>query len=675
MIRRLRGWGVWCCGAIVALTLIAMAPAGAAPDSAQQAHSGTFGNANIAADWQVRGTHFTALVIQDRINHIAIPIAAPFALTLHDGAIDAREMVVSKAPNTVHLDPNPDAARLAERLPGQALEAEFVDASGQLRVEWRLVQRQGAQYLRQVVVITALNRAVPIQRVELLGASVPGAYVDGSVRGSPVVAGHDYLAFEYPMSKAEVSLAGKIELSVERKLPLQKGQSVTYSAVVGTTRPTQLRRDFATYIQRERAHPYRPFLHYESWYDLGFSAIDVQQPYTQAEALDRIAAFGTQLVADRHVKLSSFVFDDGWDSYDGNWDFSKYFPNGFDPVCAAAKKYGAAPGIWLSPWGGYDAPKLERVTNGRKLGYETVDGGFALSGPKYWRRFHQVVMTLLNHDCVNAFKFDGTGNVNSVYPGSSFDSDFAAAIELIHDIRAAKPKTFINLTTGTWASPFWLRYADSIWRGGEDHAFAGVGPMREQWITYRDEQTYRNIVEKGPLFPINSLMLHGIIYARYAFGLNTDPGHDFANEVHSFFASGTDLQGLLVTPSLMTPADWDLLAHAARWSRANAQVLEDVHWIGGDPGRLDVYGWAAWTPARAFITLRNPDRRPRVAIIDVARQLELEPGTASRFSVRNVWRTRVAAVPNVLQSGRPVALTLPPFAVLTLELTPSEARP
>lgn len=67
--------------------------------------------------------------------------------------------------------------------------------------------------------------------------------------------------------------------------------------------------------------------------------------------------------------------------------------------------------------------------------------------------------------------------------------------------------------------PFWLRYADAIWGGGEDDYLAGVGTNRERWITYRDAQAYHNIVQKGPLFPLNSLMLHGIIDAQ----MNTTP--------------------------------------------------------------------------------------------------------------------------------------------------------
>ncbi|MEI9903460.1 MAG: hypothetical protein WDN06_05375 [Asticcacaulis sp.] len=162
----------------------------------------------------------------------------------------------------------------------------------------------------------------------------------------------------------------------------------------------------------------------------------------------------------------------------------------------------------------------------------------------------------------------------------------------------AKPDLFVNVTTGTYPSPAWLRYADSIWRGGQDHAFTGVGTARQRWITYRDREEYENIVVDGPLFPLNAVMLHGLIYAQHAPGLADDPGHDFPAEVHSYFGSGTALQEMYITPSLLSAGDWDTLAQAANWSRANADVLKDTHWIGGDPGRLDVYGWAAWAPRK-----------------------------------------------------------------------------
>ena len=637
--------------------------AGAPAYAATNGHA-NFGNAAIDAHWNVDNSKFSAFTITDRDNGQVLKVDELFTLALPNKRfLKSSDMQLLVPPSEQALPADANASTLADRLPGKAVRAVFGDADHRFRVQWQLVQREGSPYLREEAIITALKQDEPLISVSLLPSSIDHAEVDGVVKGSPVVAGNLYMGFENPLSDSEVR-GRHVLLSMARTLPLRKGQSITYSAVVGVVRDGQLRRDFATYVQRERAHPYRTFLHYNSWYDIGYFT-----PYTEAEALDRIHAFGQELTVKRGVKLDSFLFDDGWDDRSGSWNFSKDFPHGFVPLKEAAAKYGAAPGMWLSPWGGYSTPKDERVKHGKAAGYEIVNDGLALSGPKYYQRFHDVVMKLLGEDGINQFKFDGTGNADSVFPGSGFDSDFAAAIELIKDIRADKPDTFINLTTGTWASPFWLRYADSIWRGGEDDWHAGVGTEREQWITYRDQQTYENIVIQGPLFPLNSLMLHGIIYAQMNKRLNTDPGHDFANEVRSYFATGTQLQEMYITPSLLGQDDWDVLADAAKWSRANADVLRDSHWIGGDPGRLDVYGWAAWSPGKSIITLRNPDARPQTAVIDLQRQLELPKTATRRFQVRDVWKSG-SDVPAQLDADRVSTITLAPFEVLTLELTP-----
>ena len=117
------------------------------------------------------------------------------------------------------------------------------------------------------------------------------------------------------------------------------------------------------------------------------------------------------------------------------------------------------------------------MASAQAQGFETNEGGLALSGPKYYRYFRDTCLNMIEKYGVNQFKFDGTGNVNEVIQGSEFDSDFAAAIHLIGELRAKKPNLYVNLTTGTYPSPFWLLYADSIWRGGDDHSFAGVGPI------------------------------------------------------------------------------------------------------------------------------------------------------------------------------------------------------
>ena len=132
------------------------------------------------------------------------------------------------------------------------------------------------------------------------------------------------------------------------------------------------------YLERERAHPYRPFLHYNSWYDLGYF-----NQFDEAGALDRVNAFGTELNKKRGVQLSSYLFDDGWDNPSTLWKFNSGFSDGFAAVRRAAEQYGAEPGVWMSPWGGYGKPRDERLAAGRTAGYEIVADGFALSGPKY----------------------------------------------------------------------------------------------------------------------------------------------------------------------------------------------------------------------------------------------------------------------------------------------------
>jgi hypothetical protein len=484
------------------------------------------------------------------------------------------------------------------------------------------------------------------------------------VKGSPIVADSFFLGFEHPLSSSNVT-NHRSTAYIDRELPLRAGQSITYSLVIGVARTGQMRRDFLAYIERERVHPYRTFLHYNSWYDLGYF-----NPYDEAGALDRINTFGRELHQKRGVTLDSYLFDDGWDNHASLWSFNSGFPDGFTNVRKAAESYGADPGVWMSPWGGYDGPKKERVEYGKQHGFEIVNGGYALSGPKYYARFRDVCLEMIRKYGVNQFKFDGTGNADSVFKGSAFDSDFDAAIHLIGELRQEKPDIYINLTTGTYPSPFWLLYADSIWRGGYDDSVAGVGPYRERWITYRDADTYDEVVKAGPLYPLNSLMLHGLIYAQRHKELNKDPGNDFRNEIRSYFGTGTQLQEMYITPSLLTQKNWDDLAEAAKWSRANAAVLKDTHWVGGDPAWLEVYGWASWTPQKAILVLRNPSDKPQSIQIDPQTVFELPHGAVGSFTAHSPWKEDADKPSLQLRAGVAHEFQLAPFEVLTLDLAP-----
>lgn len=627
------------------------------------------GNGVIAARCNAseQGLH---VEVKDVRANRTLQLEGPVRVLFADGSIiDGSHMHLMERPMADDLKPDAAASRQAEHFAGKEIHAVLEDEQTGLRVRWTLELRDGSNYIRQLFTLQAPKQDLAIRRVRLVDVRPAEGALDslrvvGTVNGSPITVEDFFLGFEHPLSESRV-VRGEAIAELERTLPLLKDQSITYSSVVGVVRPTQLRRDFLAYLERERSHPYRTFLHYNSWYDMGFFT-----PYDQTMALDRVHTFGEELHVKRGVKMDSFLFDDGWDDHASLWSFNKGFPNGFVPIREAAAKYDFAPGVWMSPWGGYAKPKQERTKFGEAQGFEIVAGGFALSGPKYYQRFRDVCLKMIREQGVNQFKFDGTGNVNHVVPGSHFDSDFDAMIHLIGELREAKPDIYINLTTGTTASPFWLRYADSIWRGGEDDALAGVGTKRERWITYRDSQTYERVVARGPLFPLSSLMLHGIIYARYDKRLNDDPGDDFANEVRSYFGTGTQLQEMYLTPELLSKKNWDVLAEAARWSHENAEVLKDTHWVGGDPDWLQVYGWASWSKGKSILVLRNPSDKPQAITLDVATVLELPVGVVRRFQARSPWKEDTGQRPVSLAGGTPHRFDLKPFQVLTLELQP-----
>ncbi|WP_263383618.1 alpha-amylase family protein [Granulicella arctica] len=575
--------------------------------------------------------------------------------------MDAADLTLTGPPQVVQLAPDTSSARYAERLRGTLVQYRMADPKGRFNLEWSLVLREGSRYIRQLVTITVGDEPLQLSDVVLLDVRSPSIRMAGSVKGSPLLDGNFFLGFEHPLSQS--SVVGDHAVSELRSgVPIGRHQTATYSAVIGVATPGQMRRSFLTYVERERAHPYRTFLHYNSWFDIGFFS-----PYSQQDALDRIESFGIELNKKRSVVLDSFLFDDGWDDHENLWKIRSDFKNGFTPLVQAAAKYGTAPGAWLSPWGGYGPPKAERVAAGKRSGYEVVDGGLALSGPKYYERFHEAASEMVTNYGINQFKFDGTGNADQVVKGSAFSSDFDAAIHLIRDLRKLKPDLFINLSTGTYPSPFWLFDVDSIWRGGEDTEFLGVGSSRERWITYRDADTYDEIVKGGPLFPLNSVMLHGIVYAQRAPYLSTDPGSDFANEVHSYFGSGTQLQEMYITPSLLKQADWDVLAEAAKWSRRNASILVDTHWIGGDPRWLEVYGWAAWSNGKGILTLRNPNDKAQSVKLDIASAFELPVGAPRHYSAHSPWLADRADSVIPLTAGVPHTFSLAPFQVITLE--------
>ena len=91
---------------------------------------------------------------------------------------------------------------------------------------------------------------------------------------------------------------------------MKPGQMHRSSLVVGVVPLAQMRRGFLYYLERERAHPTRAMVHYNSWYDLATG-----RTISPTEAFSTVDALGRELAA-RNVSLDAVLLDDGWDDPD-----------------------------------------------------------------------------------------------------------------------------------------------------------------------------------------------------------------------------------------------------------------------------------------------------------------------------------------------------------------------
>ena len=375
------------------------------------------------------------------------------------------------------------------------------------------------------------------------------------------------------------------------------------------------------------------------------------------------------MTVKRGVEMQSYVLDDGWDDPKaGFWTIDmKKFPSGFDPLTAELERVHSHLGIWISPLAGY-AFVGERVGHATTLGLIRQGSFLDLSYAPYYAWFRDYCTNLIKRDKVNYFKWDKAGDGASPH--------FMALLACARELRRIDPSLFFNVTIGTWPSPFWLNVIDSTWRGGEDvnWDWQCKGNDREKWLNYRDGVTYQGVVKVAPLYPLNSIMTHGVIHASLgAAGRAAGSGNDLRNEARSYFGCGTALQELYIQPSIMTPSAWDAVATAAKWAHQNADVLVDTHWVGGDPLKHEVYGWASWTPKKAILTLRNPDDKPREISLDAGITFELPAGMPKDFTLTSPYADqRIQEVR--MAGGKPCVLSLEPFEVLVLESQPTRFK-
>ncbi len=484
------------------------------------------------------------------------------------------------------------------------------------------------------------------------------------------------------MQKAEKGQGaeGRVRGLWKREAPLQAGESWSVTGVVGLLSPGQQRRSFLAYVERERAVPYRPFVHYNDWYEIGIRLHDHKDPKmrtSEAMWMELLSIWNREMAQKRKTELDGFIVDDGWDEFNSLWDFHCGFPNGFSKMARAAAKQGAGLGTWLGPVGGYGASKSLRIASWNREHPEHRIDNFQLSNKVYFDAFVGRCVQMIKDYDMRYFKFDGISTkFHSKGPAGIEDAE--GILNVIAALREEKPDVFINTTVGTWASPFWFMHVDSIWRQENDFDRIGnAGDARDRWITYRDRLVHEVFVKGAPLFPINSLMTHGTIITKNGPPrvMSKDP-ENCRKEMRMAFGCGSALQEIYADHDLLSQEGgvlWDELARCIAWVRRNQDVLPDVHWVGGNPWDGhdgDIYGYAAWNKQKATLTLRNSSAHEKTLNTTLREVLDVPPGVKGTVLFRNSFddqRKLPGLTGKAVNVDTPLHIRMEPLEVIVLE--------
>lgn len=593
---------------------------------------------------------------------------------------------------TEELVGNKNAVKGSDRFDGKGLKAVF--KKDKLHIVWHAVLRDGSHYLRTTLDVAteedvAMQSITPmIYYVDCKKAKTTPMVV-GNTRGAILASNKIFAGLETPMgvNSVEVNTKDNKEIPAEvamqgywrRNTTLKKNQPWEVSTVVGLIAPGQARRSFLAYSERERAVPWRAFPLYNSWYELnidrnnavGNSGVydasdpnntkgDYTENMTSTQCVDVVKHWKEKFYDVYGKAPYAFVFDDGWDAY-GTWTFNPNFPNGFTNEDNLAKSMGVGIGAWLGPVGGYGGSGTYRRN------YWNNRGGMQLSNEPYYNYFIDCCKSMINNYDFRFFKFDGISAQGTAFGPDEGDTGIENAegiISIEREVRKTRPDIFFNTTVGTWASPFWFHYSDAIWRQDADCKFiSDTGTDREQWITYRDYMVYKIFTQGSPLCPINTLMTHGLILCENGKPYTpNDYSYDgVLREMRCAFGCGSGMVELYTDYKLMDEikdnngkagALWKDLAECMDWQQRNADVLPDIHWVGGNPWdgtQVNVYGWASWNGKKATLTLRNPDVKERQFITTLREMLDIPAYIQTTITLSSSFADQKVATANGLK--------------------------
>lgn len=415
------------------------------------------------------------------------------------------------------------------------------------------------------------------------------------------------------------------------ELRTQDGSVAFHTCVAGAA-------DAATYdachnaffaYMRTFARPERFRLQFNSWYDnmLDIDSKNIAESFRAVE----------KGLREHGVRpLDSYVVDDGWIDYKKAefWAFrEERFPHGFEEEKKLMEELGSGFGVWFGPRGGY-TEQNRYAKNLKKIGYfrcrESRD--ICTGAPKYIDALIDRMTGFMKDYNVNYFKLDGFSaqacrskrhghpaggkGAEGVYYYTFLWEQWLAGFERL---RAVNPDVYLNLTSYSHCSPWFLKWVDSVWlNNSADMYYEGDGSNLDQCLNYRDGRYHDYYAVRQQQFPASCIYNHEPCYGQKNYNpplpakshktvRYTD--EEFTKYLLMCMMRGTGFIELYYSPSMFDDAKWEINARILKWAEENFHILRHSEYFGGIPKKGECYGYAAFENGTGYVIVRNPSAK------------------------------------------------------------------
>ncbi len=443
------------------------------------------------------------------------------------------------------------------------------------------------------------------------------------------------------------------------------------------------------YISRTRK-PVRSHLHFNNWYSSEAKFLTTKNfvEKTARPLVENLARYGAH--------LDAMVPDHGWQNGKAfDYIYQPQLNPTHEPLPElrkALEKAGTKLGIWTALDGTNNS-----VARGKAIGYRSAYSEkyersrrwtqgkdyFDILDPKYQADLKKSLRFLLVDAEVDYIKHDFNHNFTSHYITERHARErcLDVTLEILAYERSLNKNVFQNYTNGSWFSPWWLQHADTLWMMSGDSGNNTSWPqvsLRDNANTYRDAwifQSFNNPERcQRPILPVANLMTHGILFSKKKpYTDFKDPLHEWSDYIVMHLARGTIVKELYVTLDLLDEAHWEVLGRAAGWAQRNQDRLLNTVYVGGDPGKGEVYGYVSWVDGRAILTARNPDRREQVLTVPFDASVYYRGKQGEPYHARAIYPF-VEPMPWSLNGGETMSVTVPGDSVMVFEIEPGKAK-